>query len=408
MTTPRLWTKNFLIITLVNFFVYFAYYLLISIIALYAAERFHATPSMAGLSAGIFILGAIIGRLYGGSSIERVGHKRILYLGLGLYLITTLLYNAVFNIGTLIIVRILHGASFGLASTATGTISAEIIPNELRGEGTGYYALSMTIATATGPFIGMLLISKSTFNISLIVCSIALALSLLAALPLTVPIVSSDPVREIKPERFKPDDFFEQKAVPISVIAAMSCFGYSSILAFLSAFSKSIHLIEAGSLFFIVYAGSILISRPFVGRLFDRKGENYVTYPTLILFAAALITLAIASSGTGILFAGALVGLSFGNFFAIGLAFALKASPQNRRSLATSTYFIFSDIGFGIGPFFLGLLVPLIGYRGLYFVMAAFILLTSAAYHLICGRKFKLMKIMNPNSMIKNINGKNE
>jgi len=69
------------------------------------------------------------------------------------------------------------------------------------------------------------------------------------------------------------------------------------------------------------------------------------------------------------------------------LSLAVKASPKNRRALATSTYFIFSDVGFGIGPFFLGLLVPSLGFRGLYLIMAAFILFTSLIYHLLCGRK---------------------
>lgn len=387
MSTPRLWTKNFLIITLVNFFVYFAYYLLISIIAIYATERFHASPSMAGLSAGIFILGAIIGRLYGGTYITRLGHKRTLYLGLFLYLITTLLYNAVFNIWILIAIRLLHGASFGLASTATGTISAEIIPSERRGEGTGYYALSMTIATAIGPFIGMFLMSRSTFSVSIIFCSVALGLSLLAAFPLTVPKVSSDNPREDQAKTFKLSHLFEMKAIPVSIISALVCFGYSSILAFLSAYTKSIGLIEAGSFFFIVYAGSIFISRPLVGRWFDVKGENFVAYPTLLLFSVALVMMANASHGYSILLTGAVVGLSYGNFFAVGLALAVKASPKNRRALATSTYFIFSDIGFGIGPFFLGLLVPMLGFKGLYYVMAVFILVTCFIYHLLCGRK---------------------
>jgi len=386
-STPRLWTKDFFLITLVNFFVYFSYYLLISIIAIYASERFHASPSMAGLSAGIFILGAIIGRLYGGASIVRVGHKRILYLGLVLYLITTLLYNAVFSVWILITIRLLHGATFGLASTATGSISAEIIPGERRGEGTGYYALSMTVATAIGPFIGMFLMSRSTFSVSIIICSVALGFSLLAAIPLTVPKVPLDHTPEDHKEPFKLNHLFEMKAIPISIVSALVCFGYSSILAFLSAYAKSIDLIDAGSFFFIVYAGSIFISRPLVGRLFDRKGENFVAYPTLLLFGVALVMMANVSQGYSILLTGAVVGLSYGNFFAVGLSLAVKASPKNRRALATSTYFIFSDVGFGIGPFFLGLLVPSLGFRGLYLIMAAFILFTSLIYHLLCGRK---------------------
>lgn len=108
MNTPKLWTKNFLIITLENFFVYFTYYLLISIIAVYATAKFHASPSVAALSAGIFIIGAISGRLYAGSSIERVGHKKMLYLGFSFYLVTTLLYFTVNRLVFLCLCQLTH------------------------------------------------------------------------------------------------------------------------------------------------------------------------------------------------------------------------------------------------------------------------------------------------------------
>ena len=75
---------------------------------------------------------------------------------------------------------------------------------------------------------------------------------------------------------FKLKDFFEIKAVPIFIIIAIMGFAYSGILSFMTAYAKEIDLMEAASFFFIVYAVFILISRPFTGRLLDKKGDNTV------------------------------------------------------------------------------------------------------------------------------------
>lgn len=381
MDTPKLWTKNFLIIMLENFFVYFTYYMLIAVVAIYASEKFHATPSEAGLSAGIFIIGAIFGRLYAGSSIERTGHKKMLYIGFIFYLITTLLYFTVNSLLLLIVVRFFHGAAFGLASTATGTISAEIIPNKRRGEGTGYYALSMTVATAIGPLLSMILTQHVGFYANLVVCAIVLSFSFIAAFFLYIPKKSVE--NNIKPadNKFTLSSCFEEKAIPISIIVCLVCFGYSSVLSFLSSFVKSLDLVEAGSTFFLVYAVCILISRPFSGRLFDRKGENYVIYPTLFLFIIALTILGSANQGYTIMLAAVVMGFGYGNFFAAAQALAVKISPENRRGLATSTIYIFADMGSGFGPFILGLIIPLLGFRGLYYSMAALIAATMVLYY---------------------------
>lgn len=387
MNTSKLWTKNFFIITLENFFLYFTYYLLIAIIAVYAMDNFHASPSVAGLSAGIYIIGAILGRLYAGNSIERVGHKKMLYLSFAFYLVTTLLYFAVNSVVFLIAIRLFHGAAFGLTSTATGTIAAEIIPNERRGEGTGYYALSMTLAAAIGPFLGMFLTQHANFNVILVVCAITISVSFLAGFPLIVPKVKLTNKEFSNTKGFKLSNFFETKAFRISIVTALTCFGYSSILSFLSSYTKSINLINAGSFFFITYAAAILISRPFTGRWFDLKGENFVIYPTFILFVIALIMLSEAQHGYSILSAGVLVGFGYGNFFACAQALAVKVSPQHRRALATSTFYIFADVGAGFGPFLLGFFIPALGYRGLYLCMAIIVLATSFLYYCLHGRK---------------------
>lgn len=88
----RLWTKDFLLDTGINFLVYLIYYLLMVIIAVIAKNDLNASLAEAGLASGIYIVGTLIARLLAGQQIELFGRKKMLYTGMALYLITTIFY----------------------------------------------------------------------------------------------------------------------------------------------------------------------------------------------------------------------------------------------------------------------------------------------------------------------------
>ena len=387
MHKPKLWTKDFLIVSVANFFLYFTFYLLIATITIFASEKFQAPPSVAGLASGIFVLGALVARLFCGKSIERVGRKKMLYMGFVFILITTLLYFVVNSMTFLLVVRFLHGAAFGMASTATGTIVASIIPNERRGEGIGYYALSVTLAAAIGPFLGIFINQHAGFNMNFVLCTILLAVSFITAFFLKVSKVEFTKEQLENMKGFKLSNFFEPKAFPIAIIGVFAGLCYSSILSFITSYSQEIHLVDVASFFFIVYAVAILVSRPFTGRWFDTKGENFVMYPSFILFAIGLIILSQAHQGYFLLLSGVFVGLGYGTFSSSAQAISIKVSPKHRMGLATSTYYIFMDLGIGIGPFLLGFLIPGMGYRGLYIFLAIVVFACTFLYYFVHGRK---------------------
>ena len=92
MSKPKLWTKDFIIVSTINFFLTIVFYLLIVIMGVYAVNEFNASISQAGLVTGIFIIGTLIGRLFIGRSIESIGRKKTLFIGIILFTLATLLY----------------------------------------------------------------------------------------------------------------------------------------------------------------------------------------------------------------------------------------------------------------------------------------------------------------------------
>ena len=391
MNTERIWTKDFIIVFVINSLVFLTHFLLMVTIASYAVDKFHASTSEAGLVVGIFIIGALFGRLATGRIIEDIGSKRILIISTIFFIITSALYFIANNLFLLIIVRFLHGIVFGAASTATGTIVAQIIPHSRRGEGIGYYSMGAILAVALGPFVGVLLIQLVAFEMIFIVTSILATISFAISFAVSEPTYESprqDQVKAVK--SFQISNYLEFKAIPISIIILVIGFSYSGVLTFISLYAKQIHLEEAASFYFLVFAMTLLLSRPFSGRLLDVKGANFVVYPCLVIYAIGMLLLSQANHGITLLLAGAIIGLGYGNFISCAQAISIKTVPLHRLGLATSTFFIFVDLGFGIGPYLLGSLVPFTGFRGLYLTMVIVILATIILYYFLHGRRVSL------------------
>ena len=73
----KLWTKDFIIMSIINFVIMIIFYLLMVTMASYAVKQFHASVSQAGLVAGIYIVGTLLGRIVTGRIINKVGTKKI-------------------------------------------------------------------------------------------------------------------------------------------------------------------------------------------------------------------------------------------------------------------------------------------------------------------------------------------
>lgn len=384
MNNEKIWTKNFTINMVLNFMFYLVFYLLTVIIGTVAMTNYHASSSIAGILSGIFIVGGFIGRLWTGNNITRIGIKKLMIVSTLFYLVMTLVYFVTPNLEILLIVRFLHGLAFGISATTSGTLAGLIAPRSKRGEAIGYYALSVTLASAAGPFLSIFLYHAFNFNVLLIIATVSIALSLIGVFGLNVP----EDLLEIKKEKtkFSWSNYFEKTALPISLVGFLVGMAYSSILTYLAGFSAQQGLVTAGSLFYVVYAIFILGSRPITGRLFDIKGDNFMMYPTFILFAISLWLTGAAHSSAMLLIAGALVGLSYGSFSPFSQTIAIRHASPERIGIATSTFFGLFDMGVGMGPFVLGFVIPYTGYRNLYYLAALFVLVVIGIYYFVHGR----------------------
>lgn len=388
MKQDRIWTKDFVLLLASNFFVALNFYLLMTTMAVYAIQQFRASESNAGLAASIFIIGALLARVLAGKFIDVVGRKKLLFGGLILFLLGSVFYLFALNLGFLMAVRFLHGIGFGISTTVLTTVNMSALPPHKRGEGIGYFSLSTAAATAIGPFLALYLIHHFTFHTMFVFCIIFSVTALAAAAFVTITELDLSVEQKEKIKRsFRFKDFFEKKALPISVLMFISGIGYSGVVSFINPYAMEMNLTNAASFFFIVYSVFLFLGRPVAGKIFDVKGENIVVYPSYLFFSLSLLLIALAKNGVLLLLAGAFMALGYGTLMSSMQSIIGKVSPPHRLGLAISTFFIFMDAGMGTGPYILGFIAEKYGFHAMYVVLAAAIFLLIPAYYLVHGRK---------------------
>ena len=132
-----IFTKDFLNISVSNFFIFIAFYGFLTMFPLYVLDLPGGTVTQAGLATTIFLLSVIVVRPFSGMILEKFGRKRMLVLSMTAFALSTFSYTITDDITILLVLRFIHGISFSIATTVTLSIAADLVPPERRGEGLG-------------------------------------------------------------------------------------------------------------------------------------------------------------------------------------------------------------------------------------------------------------------------------
>ena len=384
----RLFTKDFLLDTAISLCCSLNYFTLLINITGFAAVTFGATSSEGGLAAGLYVIGGLLSRICLGKYVEMVGRKRMLILGLVIALVMSATYFFVSSMAMLYVIRFLHGTAYGLSSTCTNDIIARIVPPSRRGEGLGYFLLSVTVATAIGPFLGMEFGQHgdydAVFAVGLVMYSVALILALFLRVPEET--LTEDQKREAR--SFDLKHMFQFSAVPLAVTCMVFYFSYSGVLSFISSYANEIDLVSAATYFYLAVAVGTLISRLTTGKIYDVRGPNIVMYPAYIAFFVGMVAFSQASVGWILLCSGFVIGYGVSIVYSIDQAIVVAKSPAHRYGVTTSTFAAIVDLGSGLGPTVLGFILAFAGYREMYLLCAFISLVSLLMYWLIHGRKY--------------------
>lgn len=380
---PPLWTRQFVLVGVTYFFVSMIFYLLMTAMALYAVARFAASEAEAGIVVGAFVLGAVVTRVTTAPATLAWGRRRVLMVALAAYVLTSAAYFWADSLPALTAVRFLNGMCFGAAGTVLATAVQAIVPPTRRSEGTGWFSTAMTFSGALGPLLALQLSTRVGYDSLFWAATASTAVAFVLSFLLRVP--GPTPTGRFRLSRA---GVFSPEAAPVSVVIMIGGFAYGGVLAFLAGYAA-----EQGygptlpSLFFVLFAAGTIAGRAVFGPLHDRRGDNAVVYPILIGYAASYAVLALWQSPAGMLVAGLVLGLSYGPTVSVFQTIAVQVAPPAAVGVATGTFFLFLDLGTGIGPMVLGAVVAAVGIPAMYLACAGLVLALVAYYWFAHGRR---------------------
>lgn len=384
-TIPVLWNRSFILCLFNNLFLFIFYFAQTTILPIYILNELGGTLTQAGLAMTLFMVSSIAVRPFSGLIIEKLGRKKTLYLSESLFCLFAAAYIFADSLSALLMIRFLHGIWFSILTTVTVPIANDFIPAQRKGEGMGYFVMSVNLGIVLGPLIALTLIQDFSY---LFVTSILASIIFLGFIfCFMIPIAKHVPAVTMAKRRLTIHDFVEKKALSVSVLALLISFSYASIMSYISPFADAKGLLEYAGLFFVVFAIAMMSLRPITGKVYDRKGPSYVIYPAIALFAIGLALLSQIQTLTGFMLAAVCIGMGFGSVQPCLQTLAIQRAPKARIGHATSTFFTCYDIGIALGSLLLGMVIAQQGYSFAYLICAALTLLSLAFFTFFVNRR---------------------
>ena len=370
-----LFTRDFLLLCLSSFLFSGSMFLLFAILPVFVVQALKGAESQVGLIMGAFAISAVLARPGSGRLVDIWSRRAGLSLGSLIYCVAPALYTQAGSVPAMLGLRFFHGIGIAVYTTAGSVLAADFCPPTRRGEGMGYYGMSMNLAMTVGPALGAALIGPVGFTGLFLLSSFLALVSLLLARLLREP-ARAHGHGQVGAER---PPLFSRAALFPGFVAMCMTMTFGSVVSFLPLFVRQHDLGNPG-LFFTVYSLVVLASRPFAGRWSDRFGRAATIIPGMVLMGVAMIILAYTTSRYGLLWTAVLQGVGFGGVQPALMALVVDRSTLHDRGPALATLMGAFDVGVGLSAIGLGLVLEHTNFTVLYLCAAAIALVGAGVF----------------------------
>ncbi|MFD4930262.1 MFS transporter [Peribacillus butanolivorans] len=375
MKNQRIFNKSFLFLFISNFLVFIGFEMLLPILPAYLLSM-NASSIQVGLVTSLFTIGAVLIRPFVGYYLIDNQRKSLAISASAALMIITMLYPFLNFIWLFLLLRLFHGAAWGVSTTANSTIVVDLIPKTRLGEGMGYFSISTTVGAIIAPSIGILIYDSFSFDI-LIWSSVVL--SLLAVIALQFVYSPTTVKREKQPFRFL-DMIFEKDVWFPALLTVITTLGFGAIITFLVLFGKQKGL-DHIFLFFLINATVATLLRPFTGKWYDKKGPWSIIIMSAVLGFLSLVMLSYATNDLHLIIAAILFGAGYGTVMPCLHTWTVQKVSEEKSGAANATFFSSFDVGVGVSAFVLGILAEWISLEMIFRVVSlSFIVVAVLVY----------------------------
>jgi MFS family permease len=334
----------------------FSFFILVPTLPLYLADTFDIEKAMVGVVLSCYVVAVLCVRPLAGFVADAFPRKKVYIISYTIFVASFLGYFAITSsLVMFILLRVFHGFSFGMLTTAGNTIVIDVMPSSRRGEGLGYYGVTNNLAMAFGPMVGLFVISSGNYNLlsltSLVTGTIGLILGSLVRAP-RKEIVESAGIK------LSADRFFLKEGIRACFAFFLLAMPYGMTTSYVALYAASSGITQNAGLFFTVMAAGLITSRLHSGKQVDR---GYITETIrlgiiIAFFGAVGESLLSSAAGYSIslgyvtyFLAAFLFGYGYGTMFPAYNTLFINLAPNSRRATANATYLTGWDVGIGGG-----------------------------------------------------------
>ena len=381
-----IWNKNFICVMLANFMLCVGHASVNPLVATYT-NFLNAGPELTGFLAGMFFAVSLALKPFAGPILTKLDKR--------LVLIVVFLFGAVANFGyamfqsipAFVLFRFFSGVQYGLIGALLMTLAADHLPKTKLTYGLGIYGISGAIGNAVGPSLGdtMLRLGSSirdtSFGFRLMFLT-GMVMFLIATIPATI----LAPDRKTKEETDGVGSWYKNiltvHALPPTVVLFLLMISYSLINTYIFEFSKE-QSINGISVFYIVLAAALAITRPLSGYITDKLGIQRIMFPALLIFAVAMFTIGSSNTLLIVLVGAVLAAVGFGASQPSLQAMCMQSETTLKRGVASNTIYIGIDLGLFLGPYLGGLVYARTDYAFMYKIAVVPVVLAIICFAII-------------------------
>ena len=349
-----LWTVDFVMLVLVQHFLFASYTSLFTVIPPYVLDLGGAEWQI-GIVVGSIGIVSLAVRPFAGRWTYLLGGKSIVIAGISIIGISSILHIFAFNLWILVLVRIIQGTGMALAPVATHTIAANLAPPAKRARAMAAMGTSTAVTYMYAPVLAFWLI-KFGFPASFLYSGSSALVGILLMLRISSARTAFPPSATATGRV----PLVSRTAIFPTAVFLSFTLTQAPIWAYLPLLAEDRGLGNPG-LYFTVNALSTIMAMSVAGPVADKLGRSTVIIPGLVVTAISMFMLAFSHHQLMFLGAGFLTGAGFGLLHPGLVALAVDRSPARERSAALATLQQAWDIGGSGGAY---ILAPVAGAFG--------------------------------------------
>jgi MFS family permease len=375
----KLLNRDFVLCLFGQFVFQLVFTILIPTIPIYLS-RFQAKEAEIGLLVGIFSFSSLILRPIVGRGLLLIPERTFMMGGALLCTMSSVAYLLAPPFWAFLIVRIFHGIALALFATSVFTLVANITPETHRGQLISYFYMATNFAFALGPYFGMLLVNRFNFVVLFLVCTTLSLCSLLITTKLGV-----RKVLPLENQSFEIKTLLCREAIPPSINAFMLNAIWGTICAFFPLYALR-HGVSNPGIFFVFSSGTLVLSRAFGGKILDSCDRKKVMIPCLIVIIISLTIFAFSSTLPMFILVAVGLGIGWALLYPSLMIFAIE-SAGSAQGPAMATFTGLADLGTGIGPMILGIILQLTNYPIMFFGLTLIGVINLLYFYYAIGKK---------------------